>query len=64
MSNHHMLSSETTYEFGDRLSSEDVLRNRDSLKVGGLWLLDDGLDAFPAGEADTTVAPPDGAMEG
>jgi hypothetical protein len=53
----------STYAFGERLSSDDVLRNRISLMVGGLWLLVKGLELLLAGEADGTMAPADGAME-
>ena len=44
------------------MSSEEVLRNLDSLMVGGLWLLEEGFEALPTGEADVMVVP-DGAME-
>jgi hypothetical protein len=48
---------------GERLSSDTVLRNRASLILGGLWLLDDTFDELPAGEADGIVVTPDGAIE-
>jgi hypothetical protein len=52
-----------TYELGERFSSDTVLRNRASLTVGGLLLLDDCFDELPAGDADGIVVAPDGAME-